>query len=256
MSKLLWEEFEPLFGDWSRKIKPFFDKGGFDPIYTHLKKESRRGRILTPESELTFRCFKETPFDELRVVMCGMSPYHSIVGRTRVADGLLMGCSITNKLQPSLLKFYEGIHKDVYFKDDKYCKNPDVSYLAKQGVLMLNIALTTELRKPDKHIPLWRPFADYLFKEVINPTGVPVILLGKEAAHFRTSFNPIYGTIVYVTSHPASAAHLNTDWETKDLYNRKAYEKEKDDVSVFKRVNYILKNRHGIEIEWLDMEPF
>ena len=42
-SKLNWEKFEPLFGDWSNKIKPFFFQGGLDDIFAKLKQDSARG---------------------------------------------------------------------------------------------------------------------------------------------------------------------------------------------------------------------
>ena len=59
-----------------------------------------------------------------------------------------MGCSKTGKLQPTLQQFYNGIDKELYEGKDLYhILDPDVSYLAKQGVLMLNAALTTEDRK-------------------------------------------------------------------------------------------------------------
>lgn len=240
-TNLEWDKFKPLFGTWAKKFKPFFDAGGFDPVYAYLKKESRRGKVIAPSSDFVFRCFTETPIDELMVVMCGLSPYHSIRGRNLVADGLLMGCSKTGQLQPSLIKFYEAIGREMYH-GEYFTRNPDVSYLAHQGVLMLNAALTTEIRKPGNHADKWEPFMKYLFEEVLNITGAPVIFLGREAAKLERFILPLYGTYVFKVSHPASAEYNRSDWETKD---------------VFKSVNKILKKRHGKEIVWLDMPaPF
>ena len=142
-----WEKFKDQFHEsWHAKMQPFIESKECDGIYEFLKKESRRGKMIAPLSSNTFRAFKETPFDNIKVVMLGMCPYHTAKFGTCVADGLLMGCSITNSLQPSLEKFYEGLEQELN-PDYKFDETPDVSYLAKQGVLMLNAALTTEINK-------------------------------------------------------------------------------------------------------------
>lgn len=235
-----WTKFEPLFGTWAYKLKPFFDSGGFDPIYKLLKKDIRRGKKIVPSSSDTFRCFLETSFDDLKVVMMGMCPYHTMKNGQPVADGLLMGCSNTDYLQPSLDLFYKGVETELYEGLNlQYVKTPNVDYLAHQGVLMINAALTTEVNKPGSHLALWEPFIKYLFEEVLDASGVPVIFLGKEAAKMERYVAPF--TWVFKASHPASAAYTHTDWETED---------------VFKGVNKVLKDRNNFEINWLYVPEF
>ena len=237
MNNLDKEKWKPLFGTWWFKIEKFFDAGGFDPIYAYLKKEGNRGKLICPPSSLTFRCFLETPLDDMKCAMFGLSPYHTMRSNKLIADGLLMGCSTTNSLQPSLLKFYEAIEREMY-RDIYHIKNPDVSYLAKQGVLMCNAALTTGFRKAGNHVEIWEPFMKFLFEEIINITAVPVIFLGEKASKMEKYILPLYGTYVFKLAHPASAAYNDGDWSTN---------------GAFKSVNKILKERHGEEIKWLDM---
>ena len=52
-TKLNWEKFKPYFGTWASKIKPFFDSGGFDPIYERLKEDSRRGIAIARNIKFT-----------------------------------------------------------------------------------------------------------------------------------------------------------------------------------------------------------
>ena len=94
---LNWESFSEKLGTWAYKIKPFFDAGGFEPIYNFLKEESKAGKKITPDSKDTFRCFRETPLPPLKCVMMGLCPYHSEHHGKLVADGLLMGCSRTGR---------------------------------------------------------------------------------------------------------------------------------------------------------------
>lgn len=236
-----WELFKDHFDEsWHAKMKPFIESEECDKIYEFLKKESKRGRQIAPSSSVTFRCFKETPLTNLKVVMIGMCPYHTFINGEPVADGLLMGCSNTNKLQPSLEKFYEGVENELHNGLNlKYEKLADVSYLASQGVLMFNAALTTEMNKAGSHIDIWEPFTKYVLEEIISDTGVPILFLGKDAARYKKYTNPFAWT--FTLSHPASASYKQTDWNTE---------------GAFGKINKILKDNNNFEIMWLYNVPF
>jgi uracil-DNA glycosylase len=149
-----------------------------------------------------------------------------------------MGCSVTGKLQPSLEQFYGGIERELHKGLNlKYDKNPDVSYLAKQGVLMINAALTTEMNKAGSHIALWEPFVKHFF-QCIETEGAPIIFLGKDAAKYKKYVAPFKW--VFTASHPASASYKNTEWDTE---------------GVFGAVNKVLKDNNNFNIVWLDEEP-
>jgi uracil-DNA glycosylase len=231
-----WTKFQELFHEsWHIKMRPFIESEECDKIYTYLKDRSKKGHKIAPLSPNVYRCFEITPLDDVKVVMIGMCPYHTFIDGSPVADGLLMGCSVTGKLQPSLEKFYEGVEKDVYNGLNlHYTKKPDVSYLAKQGVLMFNAALTTEMNKAGSHIKLWEPFTRYLLEEVLAPTGVPYIFLGKDASVYERYLPPFSWS--FTLSHPASASYKQSDWDTE---------------GVFTRVNKILRDNNNFSIEWL-----
>ena len=236
-----WENFKDQFHEsWHAKMRPFIESAECDAIYEFLKTESKRGKKIAPSSSVTYRCFKETSLDDLKVVMIGMCPYHTFVNGQPVADGLLMGCTSTGKLQPSLDKFYDGLEKELFDGLNlKYDKTPDVSYLANQGILMFNAALTTEMNKAGSHIQLWEPFTKYVLEEVLAATGAPVIFLGKDAAKYAKYVNPF--TWSFTLSHPASAAYKQSDWDTE---------------GVFGKVNKVQKDNNNFEIMWLYDVPF
>lgn len=238
MTTLDWETFAPLFGTWANRFKPFFDQGGFDPIYKKLKEESKRGKRIAPLSSEVFNCFAKTPYDSLKVIMIGMCPYHSFVGSMSVADGLLMSCSKTGKLQPSLYKFYNALKEDVYNGDAlEGVFIPDLSYLAEQGVLLLNAGLTVEANKPGSHNEMWEPFMKFLFQEVIVTSGMPVVFLGKEASKLKRYLAPF--TWMFELTHPAYAAYKNEDWDSE---------------KTFTKVNKILEGNNHTEIRWISSE--
>ena len=236
-----WEKFKEQFHpSWHRHMKPFIESEECDKIYAYLKTESQRGKRIAPASQNVYRCFQETSYDDLKLVMLGMCPYHTAIEGSPVADGLLMGCSITNAWQPSLQKFYEGIEIELYRGLCLTCERPaDVSYLAQQGVLMFNAALTTEINKAGSHMQLWEPFTKYVIEEVLNVTQVPFLFLGKEAARYQKYVGPF--TWNFTVSHPASASYKQTDWDTE---------------GVFTKINKILKENNNTEIDWLMDIPF
>jgi uracil-DNA glycosylase len=188
-----------------------------------------------------WRCFKETSLDDLKVVVMGMCPYHTFKNDLPVADGLLMGCSVTEQVQPSLDQFYGAMEREFYDGLNlSIIKNPDVSFIAHQGVLMLNAALTTEMNKAGSHIEIWEPFIKYLFEEIINHLGVPIVFLGKDAARYK-KYTGIF-THVFEVSHPASASYKGTEWDTE---------------GVFTKVNRLLEENNGFSVHWLDVDaPF
>ena len=236
-----WDLFKPLFHEsWHSKMRPFIESEECDKIYAHLKDRSRKGHKVAPLASNVYRCFLETPLTDLKVILVGMCPYHTEKNGVFVADGLLMGCSNTDRIQPSLQQFYDAVERDVYngLKLTSI-KGPDVSYLAKQGVLMLNAALTTEINKAGSHMAIWEPFMKYFFEEVVAAEGAPIVFLGKEAAKLEKYTSPF--TWVFKISHPASAAYKNSEWDSE---------------GTFTKVNKILKDNNNFNIEWLDIVPF
>ena len=233
-TKLEWSSFENLFGTWANRIKPFFDRKGFDPIYEYLKKQSARGKVICPSSSNVFKCFLETPYEELKAIIIGISPYHSLYKGTPVSDGLLMSCSVTGKLQPSLEKWYDALEKEY---NDEVVREPNLDYLAKQGLLMLNIGLTCEAMKPASHSALWEPFMKFLFEEVIVTTGTPVVFLGKESLKVERYLSPF--TWIFKLSHPAAASYSGGQWDSEGM---------------FLNVNRVLMDNNKQNINWLATE--
>ena len=232
-----WEKFKDNFHEsWHAKMQPFIESEACDEIYAFLKKEAGRGKKIAPLSSDVWRAFKETPLTDLKVIMIGMCPYHTAKNGVPVADGLLMGCSKTGQLQPSLDKFYDGLKTEFETKEIDFVRNPDVSYLAKQGVLMLNAALTTEINKAGSHIAIWKPLIEHLFEHVFQYEDAPVVFLGKDAARYKKLIGPMKWS--FVLSHPASAAYKQSDWDTE---------------GIFTKVNKLIKEHNNYEIDWLDL---
>lgn len=227
-------------GSWAGYFKPFIESEKFDKIFDKLQADSSRGKIICPASRDTFRAFKECEYDNLKCILMGMSPYHQVNNGIYTADGLMMSCSNTGKLQPSLDLFYDALEKELNGGLNlNMIKDPDLSYLAQQGVLLINSSLTAEKGKPESHKDLWVDFIKFLFEDIINlyQRGLPIVFLGKQAQRFSTLPVPFHH-YVFEVSHPASAAYKDTKWDSE---------------GVFTKINTILEQNNGPEfkIKWL-----
>jgi len=184
------DKFAKKLGTWFPHVECLFDNGVMDDIYGALKEESKAGVTITPHSDNTFRAFKETPIDNLRVVMMGFCPYHSVVHGKLVADGLLMSCSNhDNYLAPSLQQYYGAIEEE--FKEGlclPCIQSGDLTFLANQGVLMFNSSLTTRVGEAGAHQEIWRPFTEHLMG-IFDKRVVPIVFLGNDAWEFSDCNN-------------------------------------------------------------------
>lgn len=184
---------------------------------------------FTPEMEDIFNAFKLCDYNNLKCIILGMDPYPQ--------KGVATGLAFANKaysveLSPSL-----EIIKNSFFTN-----SPEIGYFdctlehwAKQGVLLLNSALTVEMNKPGSHTMLWRNFIVNFLKKVgeFNP-GIVYIILGKQAETFLPYINKNVNTIL-IDKHPSYYARLNLD-----MSNR-----------VFEEAADIIKRNNGETIEWL-----
>jgi uracil-DNA glycosylase len=111
-------------------------------------------------------------------------------------------------------------------------RNPDLRYLANQGVLLLNSAFTVEVNKPGTHYDIWKPFMNIVIDTInYNKSDIVFILLGKVAQQFEDMISDKH--LVLKASHPASAGYNKGVWNCDDVFNRaNNYLKEKDKTTI------------------------
>lgn len=242
--KLDWEIFKDKIDEsWHDKLRPFIEGRECYEIYQTLKnwtsmdlpKEERK--IILPDSDDTWRVFKETKFKDLKTVWLLQDPYPSIKDKKIVGNGVAMDCRNVKKLQPSLELFYKAINNCYDVEVDK---SPSLEYLLMQGCMMLNNALTVEYRKSGSHLELWEPFMKYLFEEVFSKeSGLIFVLCGKHSHSLEKYINTLQH-YVYKLEHPAFAERQKREWKHENI---------------FKNINYVLKSNNKEEIYW-DKEEF
>lgn len=208
----LYEDLVP--SGWARVLRTFIYSSDFKNIIQSLANESLLDRRFTPPLRDIFRAFKECPYDDLKVVIVGQDPYPTI----NVADGIAFSCSKTMRLQPSLKFILDEVNRTVY-NGDSVSNNPDLTRWSRQGILMLNTALTTEIGKIGKHYDIWKPMLNYLFDYLSNyNNGLVYIYMGKEARTWADNVND--NCFKLFCSHPASAVYNKfRRWDSQNVFH-------------------------------------
>jgi len=208
----MFDKLEP--SGWSRIFKSFIFSSEFDSILTKLWNLSQEDKRFTPPLKQVFRAFEECPYNELKVVIVGQDPYPQL----GVADGISFSCSNTGKVQPSLRYIFEEIERTVYQGFPSH-QEPDLTRWSKQGILMLNTALTTEVGKIGSHYDIWKPFTAYLLDWLNNYNpGLVYVYMGKKAEEWSVVTND--NNHKFYVKHPASAAYNGSKWDSDDVFNK------------------------------------
>jgi uracil-DNA glycosylase len=162
---------------WKAILKDEFSKPYFQQIVTFLKAEKAVGKKIYPPGTLIFNAFDQTPFNEVKVVIIGQDPYHG----EGQAHGLSFSVQPGIKPPPSLVNIFKEIQQDLGL--DIPPLFGDLTKWAKQGVLLLNAALTVRAGEPFSHAKYgWAEFTDAVIKKVSDEKkGVVFLLWGKFA---------------------------------------------------------------------------
>ncbi len=161
---------------WDDILEDEFKKEYYANIREFLKKEYST-KIIFPNMYDIFNALKYTDYEDVKVVILGQDPYHG-VGQ---ANGLSFSVKKGIVVPPSLKNIYKEIQDDLGIQLD--LEDGDLSYLAHQGVLLLNASLTVEKSKPNSHSKIgWQTLTDAII-EKLNYKKNPIVYLlwGKNA---------------------------------------------------------------------------
>ena len=222
---------DEYFGDWMKVL----DRNETMKIMGWLRTVNKE--TLCPNIKDVFKAFKLCPYNKCRVIFVGQDPYP----QRGVAQGVLFGNSSDtpeDKLSPSLQIIKESVinfeipHNLITF-------DPTLESWAKQGILMINSALTTEVGKIGVHMMKWRPFMIAFLKQMsmINP-GIIYVLFGSQAQILEPYISK--NNYVLKIEHPAYFARTN----------------KKMPYHIWKDINKILYDLYGERIEWFKEEKF
>ena len=213
--------------DWDEIIGGEFEKEYYLKLREFLKSEYSSRRIYPGMYDI-FNAFKLTPYSSAKAVILGQDPYHE----PGQAHGLSFSVREGTQLPPSLRNIYKELESDLGIKP---ARGGDLTPWAKQGVLLLNTALTVRQGQANSHKGMgWEIFTDEVIKKLNqHKTPVAFILWGANARSKKVYItNPIHG--IFESAHPSPLSASSGFFGSR----------------VFSRVNRFLVENEIPPIDW------
>lgn len=183
---------------WKELLKDEFKTTWFSQVVTFIKSEINSGKVIYPPGPLIFNAFNLTPFDAVKVVILGQDPYH---GRGQ-AHGLSFSVPRGVKPPPSLINIFKELRNDIGLQMP--LNNGDLTAWAKQGVLLLNAALTVRAGEPFSHARYgWSEFTDAVIKKISDGKENVVFLLWGRFAQEKQPLIDETKHFVLKAAHPS-----------------------------------------------------
>ncbi|MFJ5887143.1 uracil-DNA glycosylase [Streptomyces californicus] len=209
---------------WADALEPVAER--IAAMGDFLRAEITAGRTYLPSGAHVLRAFQQ-PFEEVRVLVVGQDPYptpgHAIGLSFAVAPDV-------RPLPGSLENIFRELHGDLGLPRPS---NGDLTPWTRQGVLLLNRALTTAPRRPAAHRGKgWEEVTEQAIKALVA-RGTPLVsvLWGRDARNLR----PLLG------DYPAiESAHPSPMSADRGFFGSRP----------FSRVNELLERQGAQPVDW------
>jgi uracil-DNA glycosylase len=168
---------------WAKALEPV--AGQVAAMGDFLRAEVAAGRTYLPSGAHVLRAFSQ-PFEEVKVLIMGQDPYPT--------PGHAVGLSfaVAPEVRPlpgSLVNVFQEYQQDLGLPAPG---NGDLTPWTKQGVLLLNRALTTAPRQPAAHRGKgWEAVTEQAIKALVaRGPALVAILWGRDARNLRPLLGP------------------------------------------------------------------
>jgi uracil-DNA glycosylase len=129
---------------WRPALEPVLATPAMRALGGWLRAEEAAGKTIYPPRGTRLAALELTPLDAVRVVILGQDPYHGPGQAHGLAFSVLPGV----KVPPSLVNIYKELHSDLGIPP---ARHGHLTAWARQGVLLLNNALTVEAAAAGSH---------------------------------------------------------------------------------------------------------
>lgn len=205
-----------LGGGWDEVLAPLFESENYRKIRDFLKDEYSRHTVY-PDMYDIYNCFKYTPFQEVKAVILGQDPYHN-VGQ---AHGLCFSVQEGTEPPPSLVNIFKELKADL---GCEIPKSGDLTKWAKEGVLLLNTALTVRAHRANSHKDCgWTWFTDNVIKILSDRRENLVFILWGGNARSKKPLIDRSKHLVLECAHPSPLSAFNGFFGCRHFSKTNAY---------------------------------
>lgn len=188
---------DQLKTDWKNVLHPIAEKykNELNAFITKEQDDFKDVADILPPSNMILNAFDQFNTTELKVVILGQDVYPT------KGDGMgLCFSSLNAKRTPASLR---NIFKELEKEYGIQRKDTDLTDWARQGVLMLNTALTVREGSAGSHIKIWKEFTMDVIKHITQTTENLVYLLWGEHAIRYSQYVDVEKNCVLRHSHPS-----------------------------------------------------
>lgn len=180
-----------------------------------------------PPKDLIFNVFLLCPLTSIRVVILGQDPYI----QHGQAHGIAFSVPQSIPAPPSLKNIYKELEADTGIQNT----SGDLTSWVKQGVFLLNTALTVFPGEPNSHTVIWRSFTDKVISHIsaTSPTKIVFLLWGNNAIS-KASLIDQKKHLILTAAHPSPLSAFRGFFGCKH----------------FSKVNLVLKSMNMPPIKW------
>lgn len=195
-----------LPADWLNLLQDEFNKPYFVSIKNFLVQNMEQGKQIFPAPSLIFNALNLTTPQNLKVVILGQDPYHSVElhNGQKVPHAHGLSFSIPKQLKkipPSLQNIYKELNQDLNFQIPTH---GNLEEWAKQGVLLLNSTLTVEAHNPNSHSKIgWQTFTDQIIQSLSSQKENLVFILWGNYARTKQSLIDTQKHFIIQSPHPS-----------------------------------------------------
>lgn len=183
--------------NWTDLLGAEKDKAYFKTLMQSILQERANGIRVYPTQDKLFNAFKQTPLEQLKVVIIGQDPYHG----PGQAHGLCFSVAGNTPIPPSLRNIFQEIQNDI---GTPPAAHGDLTRWAKQGVLLLNAVMSVQAGQPQSHAGRgWERFTDAVIMGLNGLEQPLVFMLWGAYAQKKGQCIDSSRHLVLKTTHPS-----------------------------------------------------
>ena len=200
---------ESIPTSWRAVLEPVLASPKSRALGGFLTAEEAAGKAIYPPRGTRLAALELTPLDAVKVVILGQDPYHG----PGQAHGLAFSVQDGVKVPPSLVNIFKELESDLGLPRPGH---GNLSQWARQGVLLLNAALTVADGQPASHQGRgWEEITDAVVAAVAAKAEPCVFMLwgshAKKKAASVAGLGPESRHLVLTAPHP-SPLSAHTGW--------------------------------------------
>jgi len=221
----------PVPPSWHAVLEPVLAGPHCQRLGDFLAAQEAEGRQVFPPRSQWLHALELTPLDQVKVVILGQDPYHG----PGQAHGLSFSVPDGVRLPPSLANIYKELQSDCGIARRS---SGNLEHWARQGVLLLNTALTVEAGKAGSHAGQgWEAVTDAIVAAVAQAPRPSVFILWGNHARKKAARIPALRDgphLVLESAHPSPLSAYNGFFGSRP----------------FSRANAFLRDAGRTPIDW------